>query len=62
MRKKYHLALKFFTETKNENQMQISYKEIESFLQNYYSYKFYFKFNAANIPQKIYEKLAEEDK
>jgi hypothetical protein len=62
MKKKYQLALRFFTETKNENQMQISYKEIESFLQNYYSYNFYFKFNTSEIPEQVYEKLTEEDK
>jgi hypothetical protein len=62
MKKKYMLALKFFTETKNEEQQTLSYKEIEDFLKSYHNYRFYYKFSRASIPKKIYDELTEEEK
>lgn len=62
MKKKYHLALKFFTETKNEEQTSLSYKEIEEFLKSYHNYRYYYKFSAKKIPKKIYDQLTEEER
>jgi hypothetical protein len=62
MRNKYTLAIKFFTESKNEEQLGISYKEIESFTENFHTFKFFFRFNVANIRPEILEMLDEEEK
>jgi hypothetical protein len=48
MKLKYDLAIKFFTETKNEDQLNIAYKEIENFLNVFHNFKFYFSFDAKN--------------
>jgi hypothetical protein len=60
MKNKYILAVKFFTETKNDEQLILSYKEIESFLDNFYTFKFFFKFSTSNI--KYIDDLPEEIK
>jgi len=62
MKKKYVLAIKFFTESKNEEQLNLSYDEIEKFMPTYDTFKFYFQFNISKIPTQIKEKLNEDDK
>jgi len=62
MRLKYHSAVKFFTESNNEEQIALSYKEIESFMTLFDNFLSYYKFNIANISDKYYEKLSEEYK
>lgn len=62
MKSKYNLAIKFFTESKNEEQLNISYTEIENFLTAYFNFKFYFNFSIESIPQSIKEKLSDEEK
>lgn len=62
MKNKYSLAVKFFTESKNEEQLVLTYKEIESFMESFDNFKFYIKFNSDEIPNNIYETLSEEDK
>lgn len=62
MKNKYNLAVKFFTESKNEEQLTISYKEIENFMSNYHTFKFNYKFCTMNIPNKIVEKLSDDEK
>jgi hypothetical protein len=62
MKKKYAMAIKFFTETKNEEQIEISYKEIESFMSNFSSFKFFYKFEVFNIDEKSLAKISEETK
>jgi len=62
MKKKYAMAIKFFTETKNEEQLEISYKEIESFMANFSSFKFFYKFQTFNIDEKEIYRLPEEIK
>lgn len=62
MKKKYAMAIKFFTETKNEEQLEISYKEIESFMSNYGSFKFFYKFQSFNIDEKALNRLPEDTK
>ena len=61
MKNKYTLAIKFFTESKNEQQLELSYKEIEAFEENYENFKFHFKFSVDTIPQKILDSLSEEE-
>jgi hypothetical protein len=62
MKNKYKLAVKFYTETRNEEQLQIAYKEIDQFYENYYLFKFYYKFSAKKISKSIFSMLNEEDK
>jgi len=62
MREKYTLAIKFFTESKNEEQLTISYKEIESFLDNFFTFRFYFRFSPNNLNPEIVELLDEDEK
>jgi len=62
MENKYQLAIKFFTETKNEEQLNIAYKEIELFMQTYENFLFYYSFDPQNIAIKYYEALSEESK
>lgn len=62
MKKKYSMAIKFFTETKNEEQLEISYKEIESFMINFSSFKFFYRFQTFNIDEKAIIRLPEEIK
>ena len=62
MEHKYQLAIKFFTETKNEEQLNIAYKEIEGFMQTYENFLFYYTFDPKNIAEKYYNALTEESK
>jgi len=62
MENKYQLAIKFFTETKNEEQLIIAYKEIEMFMQTYENFIFYYAFDPKNINAKYYDALSEESK
>lgn len=62
MEHKYRLAIKFFTETKNEEQLNIAYKEIDNFMQTYENFLFYFTFDSENINQKYYDGLSEAHK
>lgn len=62
MENKYHLAIKFFTETKNQEQLIIAYKEIESFMQTYENFLFYYNFDPKNIATKYYDALSEESR
>ena len=59
MKSKYNLAVKFFTESKNEEQLELTYKEIDSFMKNYETFKFYIKFNTNEINS---NSLSEEEK
>ncbi len=56
------MAIKFFTETKNEEQLEISYKEIECFMANYNSFKFFYKFQTLNLDEKALARLPEDTK
>ena len=62
MKSKYELALKFFTESKNEEQLNLSYKEIEGFLGNYYNFKFFIEINKIIIDPKVLARLDDEQK
>lgn len=61
MQSKYYLAIKFFTETKNDEQLKLCYKEIEGFLQNFYEFKFFIELKATNIDPKVFSRLDHEE-
>jgi len=60
MRNKYVLAIKFFTETKNEEQLTIAYKEIEAFTETYNNFCFYYFFDPENINPKYLNLLSDQ--
>lgn len=60
MKNKYVLAVKFFTECKNDEQLSLTYKEIESFLDNFTTFKFFYKFNTSELKMNIVDKLPED--
>lgn len=62
MKANYKLSLKFFTETKNEEQLIIAYSEIESFMGTYEKYVSYFLFDPHNINRKYLSALSEQNK
>lgn len=62
MENKYHLAIKFFTETKNEEQLNIAYKEIENFMQTYENFLFYNCFEPTRVNLEYYDSLSIESK
>ena len=62
IKKKYVLAFKFFTETKNYPQLDLTYKEYESFYDIYTKFKFFYKFNAGSIDNTILQYLNEKEK
>ncbi|MCQ2821329.1 MAG: hypothetical protein MJ252_29055, partial [archaeon] len=61
MKDKYKLAVKFFTETKNEEQLALTYKEYEKFQETYQNFKFYYKFNLVDLNPKVKQNLTEEE-
>ena len=62
MKNKYKLAIKFYTETRNEEQLLIAYKDIDQFYEICYLFKYYYTFAAKNINKQIFSLLSEEDK
>ena len=62
IKKKYVLAFKFFTETKNYIQLDLTYKEYESFYDIYNKFKFFCKFNPSKINETILHHLNENEK
>ena len=42
MKSKYNLAVKFFTETKNQEQLDLTYKEYEAFHETFEQFKFFY--------------------
>ena len=60
MKNKYTMAIKFFTEAKNEEQLELSYKEIEKFLTNFSEFKEFYKFQTLIIDEKILNRLPKE--
>lgn len=62
MENKYHLVVKFLTETKNEEELSKAYYEIEPFYTTFENYLFYYLFDSENIPQACYESLSDEAK
>ena len=60
MKSKYNLAVKFFTETKNDEQLKLTYNEYESFHKSYENFKFFYKFKYETIDPKLLNQLDEE--
>lgn len=52
MKSKYHFALKFFTETKKFDQLDLLYKEVEAFLDNMNEFIFFVKLDLLNFDPK----------
>lgn len=62
MRNKYHSAVKFYSDSKNEDQLVLSYKEIELFMGNFERFQWYMLFDPDSLPEDIYNDLTEEQK
>ena len=62
IKKKYNLAVKFFTETKNQAQLDLTYKEYESFYEVFNKFKNYYKFSTNKIDKKVIEHLNDNEK
>jgi len=62
MKSKYNLAVKFFTETKNQEQLDLTYKEYEAFHETFEQFKFFYKFKFESIDPKALNQLSEEEK
>ena len=62
IKKKYNLAFKFFTETKNQVQLDLTYKEYESFYETFNRFKKFYKFSINAIENKVIEKLTDKEK
>ena len=62
IKKKYILAFKFFSETKNNAQLNLTYKEYEYFYDVYHRFKFFFKFNQSLINETILKYLNSNEK
>ena len=62
MKSKYNLAVKFFTETKNQEQLDLTYKEYEAFHETFEQFKFFYKFKFESIDPKAFNQLTEEEK
>jgi hypothetical protein len=62
IKKKYNLAVKFFTETKNKDQLDLTYKEYESFYEVYNQFKYFYKFSINSVEKKVLENLNDNEK
>ena len=62
MESKYHLCIKFFTESKDEEQLTIAYNEIEAFMSTFENFLFYFHLDPTDLSATIVEALSEESK
>jgi len=62
MKSKYHLALKFFTETKNEEQLKLCHKEIEPFFDKYNEFRLFIELDLRNLDPKLEAQLDHEEK
>ena len=62
IKKKYNLAVKFFTETKNKIQLDLTYKEYESFYDIFNKFKFFYKFSINSLDKKVLEQLNDNEK
>jgi hypothetical protein len=60
MRNKYHSAVKFFSDSKNEEQLVLSYKEIEHFMGLFERYQWYFIFDPNEMAEDHFNSLSEE--
>ena len=62
MKKNYKLAIKFFLESQNQENLDFLYKDFELFQETYQRYKMFYKFNINSIDPKALNRLNEEEK
>ncbi len=62
IKKKYNLAVKFFTKTKNQDQLDLTYKEYESFNEVFYKFKYFYKFSINSLDKRVIEHLNDNEK
>jgi len=62
MKNHYKIAIKYFIETNNEVQLVIAYKEIETYLEHYNQYEWYYNFNPENVSAIFFNLLNEENR
>ena len=62
IKKKYNLAFKFFTESKNQAQLDLTYKEYESFYETFNKFKKFYKFSINTIENKVIDQLSDKEK
>ena len=62
IKNKYILAFKFFTETKNYTQLDLTYKEYEDFYDIYNKFKFFYKFSPNSINKTVLKYLTEKER
>jgi hypothetical protein len=60
MKKKYMLSIKFYTETKNDEQINYAYKELEALFETYESFKWYFNFDLTQLSKPFQKGLFEK--
>lgn len=56
MKSKYLQSIKYYTEIKNEEQINYAYLELENLFETYENFKFFFKFELNQLPQN-YQKI-----
>ena len=62
MKKNYKLAIKFFLESQNQENLDFLYKDYEEFQETYQRFKMFYKFNINSIDPKAINRLNEEEK
>ena len=62
MKKQYKYIIKFFSETKNPEVVDLTYNEYEKFMDSYEKFKFYYNFEFNDIDPKSINRLTEEEK
>ena len=62
IKNKYILAFKFFTDNNDYTQLNLTYKEYESFYDIYHKFKFFYKFNRNIIDKNILKNLNPKEK
>ena len=49
MKLKYKIAIKYYNETDNKTQLDFAYQEIETFMETYSNFKWFYKFDIGKI-------------
>ena len=62
MKKQYKQIIKYFSETKNTELIDLTYDEYEKFMDSYEKFKYYYNFEFDNIDPKAINRLNEEEK
>lgn len=60
MKVNYNSAVRFYTESKNKQQLDLAYNEIENFLNTYSSYKSYYNLDISSNSS-ILSQLSEDN-